>query len=70
MNRREFLHRSTAAFAAATAARGASAQTKTSLRLALAGDVILSRRGSMLAGPAFLEAAARLQYAVCACGNR
>jgi len=72
MNRREFFNHSAGAFAVAAAsgtARQASGQTKQSLRLALTGDVILSRRVSMLTDPRFLEVVRLLENADCAFGN-
>lgn len=69
MKRREFLRRSTAALSGAALARRGFAQTKSELRLALAGDVILTRRVSMLEAPGFLEVVERLRDADCTFGN-
>ncbi len=72
MKRRDFLVRSTSALAAAATtsrARRSFGQTNMTLRLALAGDVILSRRVSMLTEPRFLELAQLLRDADCAVGN-
>lgn len=49
--------------------RPAAAQTKQTMRMALTGDVILSRRVSMLTAPEFLKVAALLQEADCTFGN-
>lgn len=58
-----------AASAAAPLAGRAFAQTKRTLRLAVTGDVIMSRRISMLEEPRFLEIARLLQSADCTFGN-
>ncbi|MGE0039707.1 MAG: CapA family protein [Vicinamibacterales bacterium] len=72
MNRRDFLQYSAGALAVATATarpRRAFAQTKSTMRMALTGDVILSRRVSNLTDPRFLEVARLLQEADCTFGN-
>jgi poly-gamma-glutamate synthesis protein (capsule biosynthesis protein) len=68
MNRREFLTYSAASMAIARSRRAYS-QAKPSMRLALAGDVILSRRVSMLTDPRFLQIVTLLREADCAFGN-
>lgn len=72
MNRRDFLRQSSGALGATALAsqpRPASAQTKSSLTLALTGDLIMPRRVSNLTDPRFLDVAKLLQGADCTFGN-
>jgi poly-gamma-glutamate capsule biosynthesis protein CapA/YwtB (metallophosphatase superfamily) len=70
MDRRAFLKQCGPVLAAAASvSHSGFAQSKETMRLALTGDVILSRHVSMLTSPRFLDVARLLQSADCAFGN-